>query len=1548
MVPSITIGDKIYTKRNKWLKSSAVFFMLGVFLFLFFFGVRSVYAAREIDCTADFSSCNGLKGYWKANESSGASVSDSSGLGRTGAIVGGTTFVAGKINNGIYMDGAGDIVNIGNIADFDNNAKVSYSVWVKPDASQPGTATGILTKGVGGPVHIFACASNRFGFTMRGSNNGYDAFGADNTYTAGNWYHIVVVYDNSLSGNGIQTAYVNGIKQTGSTIAGGGCSSAVSHAIPSGLLLWDNNDNFAIGGRHTGGTSYDINFKGAVDELTAWNRALTQADVTKLYNLGSRTNAPTSSNFSILLGSTDFYTATSTASVPNMKLATASGSIQWANTVDASNDDYNANVRIGTDFVSVNTSSIDATTYSTATIKLNVSGCENYKLYSAKGFRLTANHVRNNGSICNASTTPACSSVSCSGGVVTFTVPYVESYAFLSDNAGPTIPGDVSFGAITSTPVTLSWTASTDTGSGLADPAYYIERAPDSAGSPGTWAQIAATNALAYTDNSLLPTTKYWFRLRAKDDFDNYSQYSTSTSATTGVGPAYRYVIVPLYTTTTEGIVTEVFTVGLRDIVGNVVTAYTDQSLYVIPGSGTVGLTATGTFTNVLNHPITAGETQMQFYYKSFTTGTYSVVISDTNPANGDTGLLDALASTDVLPGQPRTVTFPAIYGTTDFSSISDYTDIPNMKLGTGSGYIQWVDNVNALGEDYDNNVRIGTNYVSINRSALNASVYSPITIRMNVTDCNNYGIYFSTGYHSSASAVQVNGTFCDADSVPACTNVSCSGGVLQFDAPYIESFSMVTDAEGPTAPSNVTVLSVASTSASISWTASVDTNSGLKAVPYTILRAVDDGGVPGSWSTAGISATTSYTATGLAPSTKYWFKIKAIDKVRNYSPDSSSISTTTAMGTPYRLTVNPSSRTFGVNETSGFFGISLRDVYGNILPANGDKTIYITPPSGQVSASAGGTFTNTLTTSILSGQTSAIFYYRNATIGNYTITISDSAPADGDAGLLDTSASITVERALSPQTYATSSVHFRTTSTPQTLGSMSGTTLSPADTSGGMQVIGEIASTTFSDVVASALPTEIYSVDSNSTTASILLSNVQTAAATNPSDDIVKYTDIYSDVDIYYQVFSDHIKEDIVLRSASAQKFVTFRVELPTGATLVADGNGGLSAMLGGNLVYYFYQPSAIDFNNVTFGYHYDISSLGAGDYNVSVNPDDPALTGAVYPVVIDPTMSWEFNVSSDYTLSNITEIEVVGGVVRLVNVGGNYSTNNPWASNNTPIAYDTLISFAETLGAGNAGTVKYQLSPDNTNWYYHDGSAWTLTTAGYTETNTANEVNANIADFGTSYGPGNLYFKAYLHAPSISSPVELESLDIGYTSSGGGGGTGYATGTTSASLSWNVTLDVTAEIALTCDTSDLFLGTINGMGGGVAENSRTCNVETNNSGGWELQIAATDAVAMHSPSNTFPNYSEATPGIPEPWSVASTSAAFGYSVAGTKIKAGFGATNYLGLTTSNFTVAEDTAGTNSSGVDTTFNFKAEVGSLKNQPSGDYVAHITATAIIK
>jgi hypothetical protein len=90
-------------------------------------------------------------------------------------------------------------------------------------------------------------------------------------------------------------------------------------------------------------------------------------------------------------------------------------------------------------------------------------------------------------------------------------------------------PSGLSATAVSSTQINLSWTDNSNNETG-----FKIERAPDSAGIPGTFAQIATVGAgvTSYANTDLAGNTKYWYRVRAYNACAD-SMYSNNASATT-------------------------------------------------------------------------------------------------------------------------------------------------------------------------------------------------------------------------------------------------------------------------------------------------------------------------------------------------------------------------------------------------------------------------------------------------------------------------------------------------------------------------------------------------------------------------------------------------------------------------------------------------------------------------------------------------------------------------------------------------------------------------------------------------------------------------------------------------------------------------------------------------------------------------------------------------------------------------------------------------------------------------------------------------------
>lgn len=87
----------------------------------------------------------GLVGWWKFDEGTGATALDSSGFGNVGAIRG-ATYVSGIDQTGLAFDGTNDYVEIPHSASLDITGPLTVEAWIFP--IQDMKQTGIVTKQV--------------------------------------------------------------------------------------------------------------------------------------------------------------------------------------------------------------------------------------------------------------------------------------------------------------------------------------------------------------------------------------------------------------------------------------------------------------------------------------------------------------------------------------------------------------------------------------------------------------------------------------------------------------------------------------------------------------------------------------------------------------------------------------------------------------------------------------------------------------------------------------------------------------------------------------------------------------------------------------------------------------------------------------------------------------------------------------------------------------------------------------------------------------------------------------------------------------------------------------------------------------------------------------------------------------------------------------------------------------------------------------------------------------------------------------------------------
>ena len=213
-----------------------------------------------------------LVGYWKFDEGSGTTVSDSSGSGYTGTLQSGATWSNGQVGshslsitgtNNSYVDISQAVVNTA--------ASFSVAAWVKVTAVTGAYQTFVSLDG--SQVSAFFLQlrgdTGQFAFTRLSSDS---TSGAASIASASAppmvdvWYHLAGVYDSSAQ---TISLYVNGsLQQTASYTTG-----------------WQGNGHTGIGRGRYGGNPVDF-VNGQIDDVRFYNVALSSRAVVDLAAVG--------------------------------------------------------------------------------------------------------------------------------------------------------------------------------------------------------------------------------------------------------------------------------------------------------------------------------------------------------------------------------------------------------------------------------------------------------------------------------------------------------------------------------------------------------------------------------------------------------------------------------------------------------------------------------------------------------------------------------------------------------------------------------------------------------------------------------------------------------------------------------------------------------------------------------------------------------------------------------------------------------------------------------------------------------------------------------------------------------------------------------------------------------------------------------------------------------------------------------------------------------------------------------------------------------------
>jgi len=215
-------------------------------------------ASSESDVSATFIRViDGVVGSWHFDEGSGTTAYDSSGNDNDGTIYG-AAWVDGKYGKALNFDGD-DYVDCGSNINVD---AVSVEAWVKVTTFEAWTRI-VQRANADGKGFSLRSDFDQFIFQAKQYSDSYNARFHE-THANDVWYHVVGVWDGDVSHP--PKIYQNAIEGTDSVTdaAGDGGGTVLN-----------------IGRKANANANF---FKGTIDEVRIYNRALSSEEISDLYN----------------------------------------------------------------------------------------------------------------------------------------------------------------------------------------------------------------------------------------------------------------------------------------------------------------------------------------------------------------------------------------------------------------------------------------------------------------------------------------------------------------------------------------------------------------------------------------------------------------------------------------------------------------------------------------------------------------------------------------------------------------------------------------------------------------------------------------------------------------------------------------------------------------------------------------------------------------------------------------------------------------------------------------------------------------------------------------------------------------------------------------------------------------------------------------------------------------------------------------------------------------------------------------------------------------
>ncbi len=207
---------------------------------------------------------NGLKGYWKMNDNvsgdaktlTDASVNANSGTTYYGAnTTGMDCTITAKYDKGCTLDGTDDYVSLGNPAALQISTDITINIWVKP------TSGSYIISRRGWNILLGQPPAFE---TRNAGDTGWDTNAtATSTLPTDSWSMVTAVYSTTDQKKYI---YINGVQEGSAAKTDGSMGDTTARNIYLGQYI--------VGSQW---------YNGSEDELRIYNRALSQSEITQLY-----------------------------------------------------------------------------------------------------------------------------------------------------------------------------------------------------------------------------------------------------------------------------------------------------------------------------------------------------------------------------------------------------------------------------------------------------------------------------------------------------------------------------------------------------------------------------------------------------------------------------------------------------------------------------------------------------------------------------------------------------------------------------------------------------------------------------------------------------------------------------------------------------------------------------------------------------------------------------------------------------------------------------------------------------------------------------------------------------------------------------------------------------------------------------------------------------------------------------------------------------------------------------------------------------------------